>query len=229
MAAVLACGPGALLSHRSAGALLELLPTSRSSIDVTATQHRRGAPGLVVHRTARIDRRDRSEREGIPVTSVMRTLVDLADVVSLDRLRRAIEQAEHRRWFDLRALPDLRGRRGRGRLRELLTTYLQPEATRSELERLFLELCRRARLPMPSTNVVVAGLLIDAVWPAQRLVVELDGYTDHGKRTAFEEDRRRDAALQLAGYRVLRFTYRRLVEEPEQVIRALRAMLREPT
>ena len=225
MAAVLACGPGALLSHRSAGAHLELLPTTRWMIDVTVERHRRGGRGITLHRSQRIAPHDRHEQDSIPVTSVMRTLVDLADVVTRGQLQRAIEAAELHGAFDLRALPDLRGRRGRGRLESLLEAHTQAVPTRSELERRFVALCRDAGLPSPAVNVIVAGVLVDAVWPEQQLVVELDGYAYHGTRTAFEEDRRRDTTLQLAGHRVLRVTHRRLEEEPQAVLRALRTML----
>ena len=225
MAAVLACGSGALLSHRSAAAHLGLLPSARSSIDVTVERNRRGGRGIIVHRTRRIDAADRAVQDGIPVTSVMRTLVDLADVVSRRQLQQAVERAELRGAFDLRSLPDLRGRRGRGILESLLDAYRDPPPTRSELERRFVEFYRRAGLPAPAMNVVVAGYLVDAAWHGQRLVVELDSYAHHGTRTAFEEDRRRDAALQLAGYRVLRVTHRRLEAEPAGVSRSIRALL----
>jgi hypothetical protein len=131
--------------------------------------------------------------------------------------------------FDLRAVEALmdrsKGRRGLGRLPRLVASYTAPPPVRSELERRFLDLCRDAGLPPPDVNVLVADVLVDAVWDERGLVVELDGHAYHRTRAAFEEDRRRDTALQLAGYRVVRVTNRRLTEEPGAVIRAVRALL----
>jgi len=110
-------------------------------------------------------------------------------------------------------------------LREALKDYREPVLTRSELERLFLELCRRARLPQPAVNAFVAGFEVDCWWLDQKLVVELDGHEFHRTRASFERDRARDAALQVAGCRVLRVTYRRLKREPEAVIAQLRTLL----
>ena len=232
LGAVLACGRGALLSHRSAAAHLELLPSARSTVEVTTIRGRTrsGRPGIVVHQVRHLHPADRFLRDGIPVTSVARTLLDLAEVVPLRQLERAFEEAERLRVLDLGALEQLcarsRGRRGLRPLGSLLSVA-QPSvsATRSELERRFLRLCREADLPTPSVNALVAGLEVDAVWWNQRLVVELDGHAFHGTRAAFERDRIRDAALQLAGYRVLRVTYRRLEAEPGVIIGTVRSLL----
>ena len=180
---------------------------------------------MVVHRTRRLKDADRDEHEGIPVTSVMRTIVDLADVVRADRLQRAVDVAEHRGLFDLRALPHLRGRRGRGRLERILATYREPPPTNSEFERRFSYFCRQHGVSHPDFNVEVEGFLVDAVWFDVKLVVELDSYGHHGNRSSFEEDRRRDAVLQIAGYRVLRITHRQLTERPAAVLHAIRALL----
>jgi very-short-patch-repair endonuclease len=110
-------------------------------------------------------------------------------------------------------------------LDHVLSYYAGPAPTRSELERIFLELCRKAKLTSPAVNCIIAGHEADIAWVDRRLVVELDGYRYHGTRQAFERDRTRDATLQVAGYRVLRVTYRRLMREPEQVIAELRALL----
>jgi len=230
MAAVLACGPGALLSHQSAAWLWELAPPPGSDIDVTAPRALRGRPGIVVHRVRRLDPRNSALRDGIPATTVSRTLLDLAEVCHQSALRRACERAERLRLFDLRELEELcrrsRGRRGLRPLRELLASLTEAAPpTRSELERTFLGHCRAAGLPAPAVNVRVAGLEVDCLWLGQRLVVELDGYAFHGDRAAFERDRIRDATLQLAGFRVLRVTYRRLGCEPEAVMGSVRALL----
>ena len=237
IAAVLACGEGAVLSHRSAAELWGLRASSSAAIDVTAIgRSRHHRPGIAVHRPRRFDPEDRAVRRGIPVTALPRTLLDLAEVVSRRELRRAIEQADVIGLFDLRAMEKLlersRGRHGvrplrleLGRLRETMLTQF----TRSELERDLLRLCRRELLPTPSMNLSIQGLEVDAVWPNARLAVEVDGFQYHRTAAAFEDDRRRDETLQLAGYRVLRFTYRRLKEDPDGVARSLRLMLhRDP-
>lgn len=229
MAAVLACGPRALLSHRDAAALWGLRDTARTRVDVTAPRSLDGRPGITLHRVRRLHPEDRTSRDGIPVTSVARTLLDLAEVLPAHNLPRVAEQAERLDLLDLRAVERLlaraRGRHGLRPLAAVLAGYAAAPATRSELERRFLQLCRQAHLPPPAINVQVAGCEVDAAWRAQRLVVELDGHAYHRTRAAFERDRARDAALQLAGYRVLRLTHRRLQDEPAQALRTVRALL----
>jgi hypothetical protein len=131
--------------------------------------------------------------------------------------------------FDLRAIERLKernpGRRGLAALDHVLASYVGPAPTRSELERLFLKLSRKAILPLPAVNCLIAGLEVDFAWLGQRVVVELDGYRYHGTRQAFERDRVRDSVLQVAGYRVLRVTYRRLMTEPERVVADLRSLI----
>ena len=231
MAAVLACGDGALLSHRSAAALWELPISATGPIDVTIIGRcHRGRPGITLHQPRHLHLSDRSIRHGIPVTSVARTILDLAEVASGRQLERALEEAERLRLFDLTAFEYLCkrsvGHRGLGRARSRLESF--PDAvpdTRSELENRFVELCRNAGLPMPSLNVSVAGFVVDALWPAERLVVGLDGFAFHHTRQAFERDRARDAKLQLAGCRVLRITHRRLMREPGAVAAGIRQLL----
>ncbi len=169
-------------------------------------------------------------RDRIPVTSVARTLLDLAEALSPTQLRRAFEEADRLELIDMRAIEQLldrsRGRRGLKPLAALLATHRGPAPPiRSELERLFLDLCHRADLPPPTVNAHVEGLEVDALWPEQRLIVELDGYAFHRTRASFESDRTRDATLQLAGYRVLRVTHRRLDAEPAAVAVAVRSLL----
>jgi uncharacterized protein DUF559 len=176
---------------------------------------------------------DRAVREAMPVTSVARTLLDLAEVLRPHQLERVVEEAERLRLFDLRAVEEVchrsHGRRGLGALRTVLAG-VSPAAPliRSELERRFLALCQEAGLPSPAMNVFVAGYEVDALWFEPRLVVELDGFAYHGDRAAFERDRIRDAALQLAGYRVLRLTPRRLEKEPAAVAETVRTLLGRP-
>jgi hypothetical protein len=231
LAAVLACGPNAVLSHRSAAELWELRRSSRASIDVTAPGRRRqGPPQIAVHRARGLDRNDRTTRHRIPVTSVARTLLDLAEVVRPRELARALEEAERLRLFDLRAIEALRersnGRRGLRPLIALLNEQNEPPPmTRSELERCFLDLCDDAGLPRPAVNVHAQGYEVDALWRNQKLAVELDSRAFHLTRAAFERDRVRDATLQLAGYRVLRITHRRLHNEPKTIADTIRALL----
>jgi uncharacterized protein DUF559 len=230
MSAVLACGPRALLSHRDAGALWGLLrPGSHAGTDVTTARRCKRRPGIALHRSRRIHPEDRVATGGIPVTSVARTLLDLAEVVRPWRLARAIEEAERCNLFDLRAVDQLiarsRGRHGLKPLKRALRDYRPPAFTRSGLERRFIELCRAAGLPRPAVNLFIAGGEADVSWLERRLVVELDSHEYHRTQAAFERDRARDATLQLAGYRVLRVTDRRLQREPDSVVRAVRALL----
>jgi very-short-patch-repair endonuclease len=180
-----------------------------------------------MHLVRNLHRDDRTARDGIRVTTVARTLFDLAEVLSPTQLKRAFEDADRLELIDMRAILQLlergRGRRGLKPIGPLLAARQDPApATRSELERRFLDLCHQAGLPSPIVNAQVTRLEVDALWPARRLTVELDGYAFHHDRAAFERDRTRDATLQVAGYRVLRITHRRLEAQPEAVIAALR-------
>ena len=230
MAAVLAAGPAALLSHGCAAAHLNLLPTSSRHVEVTVPGTSRAGPaGIVVHRTRRLDPEDRIVHEGIPVTSVARTLIDIAGVARRHQLTRAVETAERLQVFDLsetdRVLARGKGRRGASALRDVLCAYREPAFTRSALERKMLQLVRIAGLPAPAANLWIAGGEADLVWEEQRLVVELDSRAFHDTRAAFERDRKRDAELQLAGYRLLRVTDRRLEREPQAVLADVTALL----
>jgi very-short-patch-repair endonuclease len=231
MAAVLACGPGTLLSHRGAARLWGIRPDSSRVVDVTVVGcGRRRRPGIGVHGVRALDPRDVTALDGIPVTTLPRTLLDLAEVAPTDRVARAIEEAERKRIFDRRALEELLerspGRRGRRPLHSLLADSgpIEP-ATREELERRFQQVIHQARLPHPLINTLVEGFEVDAYWPDHHLIVELDGYETHGTRTAFEDDRERDTLLLLAGYRVVRITWRQLTREPEAIVERLRRLL----
>ena len=228
MAAVIAAGPGALLSHRSAAALWGLIPPPDRRPEVTAPRRPRRAEPIDIHETRAFDPADRARRAGIEVTTVARTLLDLAAVAPL-RLGRAVESAERLELFDLRDIRDVlrrcRGRRGAGRLRAALAIYEPMPFTRSELERRFVRLVRRAGVPPPAMNAWVGRQEVDALWEDQRLVVELDGYESHRTRAAFERDRRRDADLRLAGYDVIRLTWRQVVDDGASVAALLRRRL----
>ena len=223
--AVLACGPRAVLSHRSAAAHWGLLATQQSAIDVTAPRSRDGVPGIRLHRSRSLEGRDTTTHEGIPVTTIARTLLDLAATTRSDRLERALAQAERLQLYDHRAITDVltrnNGHRGTGALAR--ATAAEPKLTRSELEAKFLALARAAGLVEPAVNTSVAALdhkpcEVDFYFPAHHLVVETDGWETHGTKAAFKSDRRKDAALTAAGYRVMRFTYDDVVYEPDTVI-----------
>jgi hypothetical protein len=224
MAAVLACGPRALLSHRAAAALCELRPPPSGPIDVTAPGRvRRGRAGIKLHSVRSLAAAHATVRDGIPVTSLPRTLLDYAEVASPQQLRLAVEAAQRRDLLDGSALKQLmRDSPGRHGLKPLgiALAALSDDApwTQSELEARFLALTRGAGLPAPHCNVVVEGILVDFFWPRQRLVVEVDGYAFHKSRHSFESDRRQDAKLQLAGLRVLRATQARIDHEPDALI-----------
>jgi very-short-patch-repair endonuclease len=214
MAAVLAVGHDAAISHRSAAALWEILPPpDEPLIDVTVTRgHPRHRPGIRIHRSRRLQR---SFNAGVPLTSPLRTLVDLATTVGAHDLERAVEEAQIRRLVR----PDQLGRLHR------FDRYHEPCLTRSEAERRLLALIRAAKLPPPRTNMLVSGYEVDFVWPNERLIVEVDGFAFHSTRAAFERDRARDRVLHAAGYVVLRVTWRQLVREPEVVVAELAAAL----
>jgi hypothetical protein len=227
MAAVLACGDAAVITHRSAARLLELRQTGQRRIDVTVPVSCHSRPGIRLHRSE-LPREDVTRRDSIPVTTVSRTLVDLSAILKLNQLLRVVEQADRMGVLDLLAIERIlaRGRRpGGAKLKAILSEYRGVPATRSQLERDFLRLIETAGLPQPLVNSKVAGLEVDFFWPASRLIVELDGRAYHSSPRAFEEDRRRDARLQRAGYRVLRITFRRLRKDPMAVVGEVRAFI----
>lgn len=235
VAALLAAGRGAVLSHRSAAALWDLRATASAHVDVSVVGDggRRPRDGIRIHRSRTLDPNDLTRHEGIPATTVARTLVDLAEVVGQRSLERAIDQAEVVRRFDLAGLQriiDAHPRRtGCRRVAAVLGEQAVGTAlTRSELEERVLEICARAKLPRPEVNRRVAGLEVDFLWRAERLVAEADSRRYHATRRAFERDRERDAILLLHGYRVVRFTDRRIAGRPEQVAATLAGLLVAP-
>jgi REase_MTES_1575 len=231
LAAVLACGDHAVLSHRDAATLLDLLPVGSGAIEVTTIRRgRRSLRGIKLHSSRSLPPDEITTCEGIPCTTVARTLVDLAGCVPPRRLRQTLEQALVLRVFDLAAttvaLGRARGRRGTAALRRLLAEVAdEPPLTRRELERLFRELVREAGLPLPVVNGLVAGYEVDFHWPAHRLIVETDGRAFHAHALAFDDDRQRDLDLELAGWHVLRVTWRHVLQEPERVVALLRSRL----
>jgi hypothetical protein len=229
LAAVLACGPGAALSHRTAASHWGLLRSDQTRIDVTAPRGRHGAPGIRLHRSRSLDAQDTTSHQGIPITTVHRTLLDLAAAARPSELERALAQAERLRLYDHRAIESVIARSNGHRGTSILAraTMREPKWTRNEWEAQFLTLLREAGLPEPLTNDAFdvpdhGHCEPDYHWPAQRVIVELDGFETHGTRAAFRADRAKDAALTAAGYRVLRFTRD---DDPELAIKRLRALL----
>lgn len=235
MAAVLACGPGAVISHRDAAALHGLRSSARSVIDITsATRTGRDRAGIQVHAGRTLAPPDRTTVRGIPCTSVARTLLDEAEVLDRRGLERDFEQAEVLRIFDLHAIDDVldraEGRHGAPALRAVLAEQrFELTLTRSELEERFLALCESAGVQRPRVNAILHldghADEVDFSWPDHRLIVETDGYASHGPRHAFERDRDRDRRLLLAGWRVVRFTWRQVIDRPGEVVGTIRALL----
>jgi len=226
LGAVLACGHDAVLSHCSAAALWGLLEDRWSFVDVTTPRRgRKGTEGIRLHRTRRLDRADVVVVRAIPVTTVERTLVDLADVVPLRVLRRAARQAEVLRLPVGSLREKAHGRRGAPSLSALSLHRADVVLTRSQLESRFLRLCRGFGIPRPDRNVGIEGKERDFVWRDARLVVEVDGHATHGTRFAFEDDRARDVALVRAGWRVVRFTHAQIASNAPDVAAALRDLL----
>lgn len=225
LAAVLACGPDALLSHVSAAWLWDLTKTSPLPASVSTPLHRRRRPPLRLHEARSLAPDDRALRDGIPVTSLARTLLDLAATVRFEWLEKMIERSEDLGLFDLREVEDLLARTvghpGHGRLRRAIALYKPTSFTRSSLERL----CLAAGLPQPRTNYVEEGFELDCYWPEFRFAVELDLFETHGTRAAFERDRRRQEDLLLAGIGMTRVTGPRLEREPDEVIERVGRLL----
>ncbi|HVF77248.1 MAG TPA: type IV toxin-antitoxin system AbiEi family antitoxin domain-containing protein, partial [Solirubrobacteraceae bacterium] len=228
MAAVLAGGPGALLSHRSSAALQGIRRTSQALVEITVPSDRaRAIPGIRTYRCAGLRSQDRALVDGIPCTSVALTLLGLAAATDRRQTGRACDEAEVQGVFDMRAVEELldraSGRRGIATLRAVLEEHvIGTTLTRSELEERALDVCRRARLPLPKVNEPVAcgpGVwhTVDFFWPQQHVILEADGHRYHRTRRCVERDRRREADLVIAGNRVLRTTWLQVEREPHRV------------
>lgn len=230
MAAVLACGPEAVLSHRSAAQLWGVVPLGGGfAIEVTRPTSARRRETIRAHQ-ARLREDEVARVEGIPATSVARTLFDLAAVVPFRQLERAFHEVEVRRLTDRVPVPVLLerhpGRRGAAGLRRLLASREPAGVTENELEERFLAFLDARGFPRPLLNATlpVGGRLLrpDCMWPRERLIVELDGGAVHRTDRAFEGDRRRDRELLAAGWRTIRVTWRQLHGEPDAVAADLR-------
>jgi very-short-patch-repair endonuclease len=231
MAACLACGASAVVSHRSAAALWQLVRQASPSTPVDVSipvDSRRVRPGIRVRRVPTLTSDEVTELDGIPITTPARTLYDLGNSVGARELERALAEAFAQRLVRpthlQRLLSRFEGRRGSRALRTLLEDG-EPVLTRSEAEERFLALIRKAQLDSPAVNAEIAGYEVDFLWRAERLVVEIDGFAFHSSPGAFEGDRRRDAVLAAAGLRVMRVTWRHLLDEPEAVLARLAKVL----
>ena len=232
VAALLSLGPGAALSHATAAAQWAVRPSASATIHVTVPTPggRLTRPGVVVHRSTTLRPADVIEIDRIAVTSVARTLLDLAGMLAPGPLERAVERSLQLRLFDVAAVRSVLAanprRAGTKQLARIVATiHDEPPVTRSQLEALMRDLCDAHAIRRPEVNVVVEGIEVDFFWRAQRLVVETDGHETHGTRTAFERDRARDARLTARGYRVVRFTHRQLTHEPALVAATLVALI----
>jgi len=220
MAAALACGRGAWLSHRSAAWLWELRPrpADRKPVEVAlGTRSVRSRVGIKVRRLHDLTAGETTTRHGIPVTTPERTLRDLCAVVGPADLNRAISRAVRMELIDDDGLAALvrrhRGRPGAPVLRAVVESRRAGQVTLSDAEDVFLDLVTRAQLPEPQVNVLVCGHKVDFFWPAEGLVVEVDGFEFHRLREMFESDRSRDADLAAAGVRAVRVTWRQITRE----------------
>jgi hypothetical protein len=231
MAAVLACGPGAALGYVSAAALWEIRNSSATGISVVVpTAGGRRQPGLRVYRHPGLRPDELTTRDGIPVTTLARTVLDLAAVLNDADLERALDQCEFQRLLDWSALDALARAHPRHRgariLAKTLATY-EPGTTRtkSDLEKLFIAICEAHGLPRPLVNHRTDHYEVDFLFPDHRLIVEADSWTYHRTRLRFERDRRRDATHARAGFRTLRFTDRQLEHDAEGVAATIRTVL----
>jgi very-short-patch-repair endonuclease len=234
LAAVLACGPGALLSYRSAGVLWDLLASRQLKVDVTThVSAQRGTRRIKAHRTRVLHPEDWTIKDGIPVTSVARTILDLAAVLSPERLLDVIDSAVRAELFDLhaleRAIARTPYRRGIKKLKALLADYRGAPNLRSRFERRFRHRLRATGgLPEAVYNVDVAGYEADVHYPQFNLVIELDSRGYHLTPRAFESDAVRDAARLKQGIRTLRVTDKRFYKDPDAVIDDVLALTIRP-
>jgi very-short-patch-repair endonuclease len=228
VAALLSCGDASLLSHRSAAWLWGLTSRFAWPVEVTAASRRQTRTAIRIHSAASLTPSDHASHEGVPVTSVPRTLLDFA-ATDPHFLRQALDNAQRLGLLDLIAIEELtsrsKGFRGVKRLRAALEIHRPTVFTRSGLERRFLQLAQRTGLPRPSTNLYIEGYELDAYWPDERFAVELDTYDHHGTAGAFEADRLRQENLKLAGIEMVRITGTRLSREPTAVMNRLRRLL----
>jgi hypothetical protein len=237
MAAALAAGPEAFISHRTGAALHEMLSTARANIDVTvAGRSNRARSGIDIHRSTTLTEADITVVNNIPCTTIARTLLDLAGVIDSRRLERAFDQAEILQVLDMRAIEDQLDRNATRpaarKVRALLKEhYIGSTPTESELEEGFLALCRRAGLPEPEVQQWLClpdggpPIRVDFLWPEQRVVVETDGDKYHRTRQAVRRDARKDQRLTVHGFKPMRTGWRQIFRRPKELEATLRRIV----
>ena len=218
VAAILHAGDGAVLSHRTAAWWWGLIPEAPRVIDVSTPTRARSTSGVRVHHPRHLES---TRHRRFPITTVSRTLLDLAARSTFGEVRQALAEADYKGLLDVEEIQAIagQGRRGSVKLRKALARHLPQLAhTRSKVEQRFLKLCERAGLPLPEMNVRIGRMTVDAVWREQRVAVELDVHDGHGSRAQIERDRRRDLHLRAAGYLVIRYTADQIGNDPDQVV-----------
>jgi very-short-patch-repair endonuclease len=224
-AAILYGGPGAMLSHVTAAWWWQLWGSEPRWIHISTARHARSTAELRVHRPRDLDG---TCHRGLPVTTVARTLLDHAATVRFEDVRRALAEADYRNLVDFARLDAVarRGRSGSAALRKAIRSH-RPELaqTRSVLEERFLALCEAHGIALPEVNPIVEGVMVDMLWRAERVVVELDGHAAHANPAAIERDRRRELRLRAAGHLVLRYTWQQITQQPDEVAADLIATL----
>ena len=229
LGAVLSSGDESALSHRDAGAHWNMPSGYGGVVHVTTPRSRHSQPGIHVHRVRSLHPDDVTEHEGIPVTTVARTLLDIAETETYHRFERCFEQAERLNLLDFAQLDATvrrnPGRRGLRPLLSLIAQYRGAPDSRTTLERSLIDFCRAHDIPEPQMNTVVCGYEVDALWPGAKLIAELDSWSFHRGRRAFEEDRERDIVLQLGDYRPIRITDRRMRHDGPRLARELLGLL----
>jgi very-short-patch-repair endonuclease/predicted transcriptional regulator of viral defense system len=232
-AALFACAPDAVLSHRTAARFLNLRDTQDSEIDVTvANRAPRPRAGLRIHRTRSLPRYDIRRHERLPITAPLRTVLDLAATEEPRTVERAVNEAQVHRLVTLpqldRRLDRERGRRGVVLLRRVVAAQGQPKLTRSDAEKLFLALIEKSGLPNPETDYPIGPYKADFAWPDRMLVAELDSITFHSTQPKFVADRKRWADIDAMGWRIFRFTWWDVTDEPEALlVRLTRSLMRD--
>ena len=223
MAAVLAGGRGAVLSHGTAAAVWELRRVERGIVHITVPGDpgRKRRMGIRVHRSTTLTDGDVTTLRGLPVTRPARTIIDLSRTLEGRALEHLGDLADQRGLVDF---TDLRAASSAS-LQAVLSNY-RPAPTRSELEERFLRLCDDHGIPRPETNTLIEGILVDFVWRERNLIVEVDGYAYHRAPSRFERDRENDVTLTIQGWRVMRFTWRKVEQRPRWVAAAIRTYLR---
>jgi very-short-patch-repair endonuclease len=215
-AAAIACGADAVVSHRSAAGLYGLLTDHGGDTEVTvAARNQAPRAGIRIHRVAGLSRNDVTVRNGLRITTVARTICDVAATESARDTEHAFQEALYRELVTDRELAKLLEREPRRRGAPIIRSLIRdPRLTRSERERRLLKLIEAAQLPKPLTNTPIHGYKADIYWPSHGLIVEFDGWAAHGHRLAFENNRKRDQVLIAHGIRVMRVTDRQLTSEP---------------